>query len=110
MVDDSPRNGDAARLGQLLQPRRDIDTIAMPIFAFDNHVAEIDPDAQVDATILGKTRIALSHSALHDRRARDCLDNASELCEQSVAHQLEDAALMLDNLRLDQLFATSAQA
>ncbi len=110
MVDDGARNGDAARLGQLLQPCRDIDAIAIAIVAFDNHVAEIDPDAQVDATILGKTRIALSHSALHDRRALDCLDDASELCEQSVAHQLEDAALMLGNLRLDQLFAIRAQA
>ena len=36
---------DFARLGQGLEPRGDIDTVAIEVAAFDHDIAEIDADA-----------------------------------------------------------------
>ena len=40
---------DAARLRQRLQPRRDVHAVAENVAVLDDHVAEIDADAELDA-------------------------------------------------------------
>ena len=47
--------GDAhtARVGKRLQPRRDIDAVAINVIAVNNHVAEIDADAKLDGGCAG---------------------------------------------------------
>ena len=47
------RDADAARLGDVLQPRRHIDAVAKDVAVLDDDVAEIDADAELDAPILG---------------------------------------------------------
>ena len=42
---------DAARLGYALEPRRDIDAVAEDVVAFDDHVAKIDADAELDPAV-----------------------------------------------------------
>ena len=44
------RDADAARLGQRLEPRGDIDAVAEDVAVLDDHVAEIDADAELDAS------------------------------------------------------------
>ena len=47
--------------------------------------------------------------ALLDRgNALDCIDNARELDQRAVTHQLGDAAVMLGDSRLDQVFFRSS--
>ena len=77
----------------------------MTVFALDDHVAEIDPDANVDAPLYRDAIVAFGHPALEDDRTLDCICNAAELRQQSVAHQLEDAPAVLVNLGLEQLSA-----
>ena len=99
------RDANAAGLGKLLQARRDVDAFAVTVLVLDNHVTEVDADAYVDAPIFGDAVIALRHAALKDDRALDRVDDAAELGQQPVAHQLEDTPLVLFDLRLEQLLA-----
>jgi hypothetical protein len=75
------------------------------VLAIDDHVAEIDSHAHVDGPIVGQPSIALCHAALQTDRARYRIDHAAELGQQSVAHQLEDSALVFGDLRLEQLLS-----
>src|SRR5205823_12280601 len=40
------RHTDAAGLGHALQPRRDVDAVAVDVAVLDNDVARLDPDAE----------------------------------------------------------------
>jgi hypothetical protein len=51
VVEDGSGNANATRIGQLLQPSRDIDAVAVNIIAIDDDVADIDPDPVGDLTI-----------------------------------------------------------
>ena len=42
------RDADTARFRQRLQPRRDVDTVAIDVRPFADNVTEIDADSQVD--------------------------------------------------------------
>src|SRR5207248_2067970 len=59
LVAHHPRDADAARFGQCLQPRRDVDTVAVKVVALDDHIAEIDPNAEGDALVIRDIRIAV---------------------------------------------------
>ncbi len=89
-------------IGELLKPRGDVDALAVPVRPLDDQLAEIDADAHVDALVLGKACVSLRHPALDVDGALDRVDNARELGEKPVAHQLEDCAAMGRDRRLDQ--------
>jgi hypothetical protein len=105
VLDDGTRNRDAAGLGQLLQTRGNIHALAVAVLALDDHVAEIDAHARVDALVFGEAIVAPGHGALERDRAFHHIDDTAELGQQPVAHQLEDAAVMLLDLRLEQFLA-----
>jgi hypothetical protein len=44
---------------------KDIDAVAIKIVALDNHVAEIDGDAQFDAVVRRDTSVSLRHRLLN---------------------------------------------
>ena len=102
-------HGDAARIGQSLQPCGNVDAVAMAIVAFDDHVAEIYAHAQVDALAIAQAGVASGHAALQDDCAFDRIDDAAEFHQQAVAHQLEDAAVVLGDRWLEQLLAVRTQ-
>jgi hypothetical protein len=83
-------NADPARIGKLLKPRGDVDPLAVPVSPVDDHLAEIDADAHVDAVVLGEASISLRHCALDVDGALDRVDDARKLGEKTVAHHLED--------------------
>src|SRR5262245_13652553 len=103
MFHDRSRNADATGLSQLLQPRRHVHRIAMAVLSFNDHVADMYPDANVDAPVSGQPDVALRHLALKDRRALDSIDDAAELGQEPVPHQLENPTAVFGDLRLEQL-------
>jgi hypothetical protein len=110
MVADSARDADAAGLCQCLQPRRDVDAVAVDVAAIDDHVAEIDRDPEGDAFVLGRIGVAVHHRPLDLDRAPHSIDDAGKLHQHAVAGSLDDAAVMLPDLRVDELAAMRFQA
>ena len=83
-------NANSARIGELLKPRGDVDALAVPVRALDDHLAQIDADAHVDPVVLGEAGVPLRHSALDVDGAFDRVDDARKFGQKPVAHQLED--------------------
>jgi hypothetical protein len=91
-------DADPAGLGKGFEPRGDIDAIAVDVARFDDDVAEIDADAELDARCLRDAVIAQCHLALQFDRAAHCIDNAGKLDQEPVAGGLDDAAAMIGDL------------
>ena len=53
------------RLSNALKPRRDIDAIAKNVIAFDENIAEVDPDPIQHTPVLGGALVAFGHHRLH---------------------------------------------
>ena len=92
LVDDRG-DADAARLGQRLQARGDVDAVAVDVVAVDDDVAEVDADPQRDAG--RRSAASRLDGALDGERALDRVDDAAELDQRAVADQLDHAALVL---------------
>ena len=99
------RDADAARLGDALQARRHIDAVAENVAVLDDDVAEIDADAELDAAVLRHVGVAAGHAALDFGGAGDSVHHAREFHQHAVAGQLDDAALVLGDLAVDQFLA-----
>ena len=97
------RNTDAARLGEHLEPRRHVDAVAKDVVVLNDHVAEIDADAELHPSRRRDIRVASRHPALNLGRAQHGVGNAMELDEHAVAGGLDDAAVVLGDGRIDQL-------
>ena len=102
------RAGDAntAWLGHCFQARRNIHAISIDVVALDDDVAEIDADAKPELPGFGGVLVVDGHPALYHSSTLDGLDDAGELDERAVAHELDHAAVVLLDLGLDQ-FATA---
>jgi len=85
-----------------LQPRRDVDAVAINVAAIGDYVAEIDPDAKPQAALLGEIEIAVGHRALNFARTAHSVDHTRELRQHAVAGGLDDPPVMLADLRIDQ--------
>src|SRR3984957_4398627 len=88
--------GDAhpARLTEGLQAGGDVHAVAEDVVAFDDDVANVDPDAEDDAVRLGDDSIAGDHAALDHDRTTDGVDDAREFDERPIAGGLDDAAVV----------------
>ena len=110
VIGDCARNRDAAGFGQLLQPGRDDHAFAVAVLVLDDHVAEIDAHAHVDALPVGEAIVPLGHLPLEQHRAFDGIHDAAEFGQQAVARQLEDAAVMPGDFGFEEVFPVRAQA
>jgi hypothetical protein len=90
--------------------RGDVDAVAIEIVALDDHVAQIDADAQFDAVVRRDTRVPLGHRLLHRDRAAHRVDDARKFHKHAVAGGLDDAALVLGDLRIEELMAQRFEA
>ncbi len=88
-----------------LQPRGDVDAVAVDVVPIDDHVAEIDPDAECDALVLGDFGIAVDHRPLNLDGAAHRVDHARKFHQHAVAGGLDDPAVMLLDFRIDELAA-----
>ena len=97
------RDEDRARLGDVLEPRRDVDAVAKNVVVLHHHVAEIDADAKFDPLAFGDVGVACGHAVLHVDGAAHRFDRACELGEHAVAHGFDEPPLVLGDFWLDQL-------
>jgi hypothetical protein len=91
VVDNCTRNANPARLGQLLQARRDVDAIAKNVgsagsILLDNDIAEVDADTHIDTVTDLETVVALRHAALQNDSAPHRINDASKFGQEAVAH------------------------
>ena len=103
MVVDCTRDADPAWFCQCLQSCRYIDPVPEYVVLFNDHIAEIDPDAEPDPALFGHVRLTVDHPALDLDRTPDRVDHAGEFREQAVAGVLYDPAAVLGDLRVYQL-------
>src|SRR6516164_403727 len=96
-----PGNTNPARLSERFEASRNIDAVAEDVVFLDDHVAQIDPDAEPDPALLGHVRLTVDHPSLDLYGAAHRVDHARELCQEAVAGILDSAAAMLGDLRID---------
>ncbi len=97
------RNVDVARLGELLEPCRDVDTLAVDIVRLDDHVTEIDADAETNPVIVGHVKISANHALLDYDRAAYRFDRTVEHGKKAVAAGPDQPPAMLGDRGVDQL-------
>jgi hypothetical protein len=97
------RNRDTARFRNAFDSCCDIDAVAEDVFTFDDDVADVDPNPELDRIGLGTTSIVLPKLSLNLDRAGNSIDGACEFYQRAVAHQFDDAAGMGSDRRIDQL-------
>jgi hypothetical protein len=85
------------------QPRGYVDPIAIDVIRFGNNVAEVDPNPEGDALVLGRIRISVGHTPLHLGSASHRVDHAEKLCQHSIAGVFDNSSAVLLDLRVDQL-------
>ena len=109
LVPDISAYADATRLGERLQSGRDVHSIAIDVATVDDDIADVDADAEVDCLVLGYIAIAPAHIQLDKDRTRHGVDDAGELHEHTVAHELDDVAIVLCDLDVDEIAPMSLQ-
>ena len=97
------RDEDAARIGERLEPRGDVDAVAVDVVALDDHVAQVDADAELDAAVVLRGAVAVGHAGLDGDGAAHRLDGAGEIDQQAVAGALDDAAAVRRDMGFDEL-------
>jgi len=90
----------AARLCVLLQACCQVDAISIEVLSLDDDIAEIDADAHGRASVERCFGSRFRQSLLERHRALDGIDRAGELDQHAVAHDLEDAAAVTCDERL----------
>ena len=96
------RDADAAGLGEHFEARRDVDAVAEDVVVLDDHVAEIDADAELYPPRRRDVGVAPRHPALDLGSAQHGVGDAVELDQHAVAGGLDDAAAVLGDGRIDQ--------
>jgi hypothetical protein len=75
----------------------------------NDHVTEVDADAEPDPLLLRHLGLALSHATLDLNGATRGIHHARELRQEAVAGVLYDPAPVLLDLRIDQLAEVSLE-
>jgi len=73
-----------AGIGQSFDPGRDVYAVAIEVVALDDHVAQIDADAQFDALLRLDTGAPLGHRLLHRDGAAHRVDDARKFDQPVV--------------------------
>src|SRR5262245_23256363 len=92
LVSDHSRDTNPAALGERLQSRRDIHTVAKDVMLLDDYVAQIDPDAEPDAPLVGHLRFAIDHPALDLHSAAHGVHYTEKFRQHAIASIFDDAA------------------
>src|SRR5262249_53321338 len=78
-------------------------TVAKDVVFLRDHVAKVDPDAELYPVLRRTSPIALRHPTLRLDRASHGINHTGELGQKAVAGVLHDPAAVFVNLRFDQL-------
>jgi hypothetical protein len=87
-------------IGQGFDPCGDVNAVAIEVVAFDDHVAEIDADAQLDPAGRRDAHVPLGHCLRHRDHAAHRIDDAHKFHQHAVAGGLDDAAMMFADFRI----------
>src|SRR5712692_6944391 len=98
---DSTGDADAAWGGEALEARGDVDPVAVDLFAIDDHVAEVDTDAELHPPLGWDIRVLRLQRGLDFDRALDGVDDAGELRDDAVARRINESPAMLFDQRID---------
>ena len=90
-------DADAPGLGQGLETRRQVDTIAVNVVVLEYDLAQIHADAKQHSALVRRIGLAFDHAGLNGDGAIDGIDDTGKLNKNTIAHQLHDAALVLVN-------------
>src|SRR5262249_58790468 len=95
----------AAGLGERFELPRSISALAKNVISINNNIADINPNANLDALVRRYIRVALGHTALNIDSAAHSIDNANELHQRPISGGFNNSAAMFGDLRIDQFFA-----
>jgi hypothetical protein len=109
LVADRAGGPDAARSAQARDPRRDVDPVAVGRTPVDDHLAQIDADAQPESLRLGELGFAFPQRALDLDRGLDGGHGTAEFDHTAVAPEVDDPAVSTGRGRLDHLLAEPLQ-
>ena len=84
-----------------MQTGGNIHAVPEDVVTVNDDVADVDPDAEHDALVLGHVRIAADHAALDYHRATDRIDNTGKFDQRAIACGLDDTAMMTGNRRVN---------
>jgi len=104
------RDADPAGHSDPLEPRGDVDAVAVNVAVLDDHITRVDANAVLNSLVLGRSMVLYRHPLLHSEGAGDRFDNAREFDEDSVAGRFDEAPLVLGDLRVDQIAAQRPEA
>src|SRR5437870_617111 len=79
----------------------DAEPIAIEVVALDDHITEIDPDAQFDAVVGSDEGVPFGDCLLNLDRTAHRIDDAGKFHQHAVAGGLDDPAMVLDDFRID---------
>src|SRR6266851_4648445 len=96
-------DADAAGVSETLEAGGDVDAVAVDLLAVDHHVAEVDANAELHPALGRDIRVLSLERGLDLDGALDCIHDAGELGEYTIACGIDEASVMLRNERIDQL-------
>ena len=99
----------AAGRGDTFQSRGNIDAVAEDITFLDDDIADVNADTNFNALVVRHVGITLRHSALRLDRAAGGINGTAEFDQYSIAGALDDAAVVLDDRRLQELPPVSVE-
>src|SRR5262245_37017731 len=84
----------AAGFGDVLQPCRNINAVAVETRLVVDHITDVDADPKLHAACRIGHRVALRHGLLHDNRALHGVYDACELSKYAVPSRVDYAPTM----------------
>src|SRR6266849_3092984 len=100
---DNTRSTGAALLRETLQPRRNVDAVAVDLFALHHDIAEVDADAEFHPALGWQIRVLGLEGGLDVDRALDRIHDAGEFRQHAITGRVNEAPVMLLDERIDQL-------
>src|SRR6266851_2014863 len=97
------RNANAARLGETLQPRRDVNAVPVNLLALDHHIAKVDADAELHPALLRQLRILDPERGLNRNGASNRLDHTGEFGQYAVTGRIDESAVVSFDQRVSNL-------
>ena len=92
---------DAAGLRNGLQAGGNVDAVAEHVVLLDDHIREVDADAEAHAPVVRQIGVARLGGLLHLGSEAHGIHHAAELGQEAVAQRLDDASTCLGNQRID---------
>jgi hypothetical protein len=80
-----------------LKPRGNVHAVAEEVSTTHHHVADVNPDAKIDALVGRDTSVRLGQSSLRRHRALHRLYSTSELRKDTIARRVRYAAPVFPN-------------